>query len=693
MKFNLQNALGIPDFELCSYFLFPGVSSNVVYATEATISIISNPYVYSSDFTDSLLKSYFSKPRYLRSKDVFSVDVKKYSSDCYYSSIDSEPTAIYFMVKSIKSKNLKMSYNGCYCVYKETTLIQKSHSQSYLPKTHFCDIQLISSSDNLIYSHSQCPPSLEDASNELKTCILPFLQKDISINVKPIFLVEGPQGSGKCNLIQIVAGKLGLNMVNVNCSEIQSSTSAQTELRLRKVLTNAENSSPCILTFRNIQVFGINTDGQRDDRIISHFGIELKKLYNKNLRFPVIFIATSESSDLPSDLERKFVATIRLKYLDQTQRLIILSWLLKSKGIVHQADLHKIAGLCSNFVLADLEALVLHATKMKHKQLSQRNESGPLVLLGEDLNKACEYMQSMFSNRIVAPDVPKVHWGDIGGLADLKHEIIRRIELPLLNDTGLGQSGLLLYGPPGTGKTLLAKAVATECQLNFLSVKGPELLNMYVGQSEKNVRQVFERAKAVAPCIIFFDELDSLAPNRGKNGDSGGVIDRVVSQLLSEMDGLGSSNNIFIIAATNRPDLIDPALLRPGRFDKMLYVGIYSDNDSQVCVLKALTRQFIMKREEQELRDLVKELPSNLTGADLYSVCSNAWLLAVRKCINASCTTDDGATRIESTKLLTEKVVVVTVEDFTSAARELIPSVSMDELKRYGKLSNELSMR
>lgn len=187
--------------------------------------------------------------------------------------------------------------------------------------------------------------------------------------------------------------------------------------------------------------------------------------------------------------------------------------------------------------------------------------------------------------------------------------------------------------------------------------------------------------------------MDSLAPNRGQNGDSGGVMDRVVSQLLSEMDGLESSNHIFIIAATNRPDLIDPALLRPGRFDKTLYVGFYSDNDSQICVLKALTRQFIMKKEEQELKELVKELPSNLTGADLYSVCSNAWLLAVRKCINESCTTDHGTIRIESTKLLTEKVVVVTVEDFTSAARELIPSVSMDELKRYGKLSNELSIR
>lgn len=163
-----------------TFFSVPaGSINNTIYATEATISIISHPYVYSSDFTDSLLKNYFSKPRYLRWQDIFSVDVKEYSPDYYYSSIDSELTVIYFIVRSIKSKNLKMSYNGCYCVYKETTLIQKSHSYSYLPKKNNCDIliQLISSSGNLSYSHSQCPPSLENAFHELIACILPFLQK------------------------------------------------------------------------------------------------------------------------------------------------------------------------------------------------------------------------------------------------------------------------------------------------------------------------------------------------------------------------------------------------------------------------------------------------------------------------------------------------------------------------------------
>lgn len=332
-------------------------------------------------------------------------------------------------------------------------------------------------------------------------------------------------------------------------------------------------------------------------------------------------------------------------------------------------------------------------------------------------------MQSMYSDNKGAPRVPEVRWDDIGGLAELKHEIIRRIQLPLLNAFGFGQSGLLLYGPPGTGKTLLAKAVATEYQLHFLSIKGPEVLNMYIGQSEKNVRQsmssrrrrrfcnkcvtknyllfkckvtqsysyffaVFERARSAAPCIVFFDELDSLAPNRGRSGDSGGVMDRVVSQLLAEMDGLDESGGIFIIGATNRPDLIDPALLRPGRFDKMLYVGIHSDCASKLSVLQAQTRKFELRENGRELERVVDRLPDNVTGADLYSVSSNAWLNAVREVV---------ARHQESKKLNKEEEdtikdsIIVELRHFSDAIRDLVPSVSDEEIERYNRMRTELS--
>lgn len=203
-----------------------------------------------------------------------------------------------------------------------------------------------------------------------------------------------------------------------------------------------------------------------------------------------------------------------------------------------------------------------------------------------------------------------IKWSDVGGLEPIKQIISDTILLPLSHPSlfsssgdqlGITRSGILLYGPPGTGKTLLAKAIASECQLNFLSVKGPELLDMYVGQTELNVRMLFEKARLNAPCVLFFDELDSLAPVRGRAGDSGGVMDRVVSQLLTEIDGMdkysersgGSTKNgqIFLIGATNRPDLIDTSLLRPGRFDKLIYVSISKSNEERANIFKALIRK------------------------------------------------------------------------------------------------------
>jgi peroxin-6 len=205
-------------------------------------------------------------------------------------------------------------------------------------------------------------------------------------------------------------------------------------------------------------------------------------------------------------------------------------------------------------------------------------------------------------------NIDLINWSDVGGLNEIKQIIVDTILLPLSfpylfssknKKVSITRSGILLYGPPGTGKTLLAKAISNECGLNFLSVKGPELLDMYVGQTELNVRNLFEKARLNSPCILFFDELDSLAPIRGRAGDSGGVMDRVVSQLLTEIDGLDKYNTnwsekpiqIFLIGATNRPDLIDPSLLRPGRFDKLIYVPIAKSQSERVNILKALIKK------------------------------------------------------------------------------------------------------
>lgn len=196
-----------------------------------------------------------------------------------------------------------------------------------------------------------------------------------------------------------------------------------------------------------------------------------------------------------------------------------------------------------------------------------------MPIVNADFENALNKARSSLADAIGAPKIPNVSWDDVGGLADVKSDILDTIQLPLerpeLFAEGLKKrSGILLYGPPGTGKTLLAKAVATSCSLNFFSVKGPELLNMYIGESEANVRRVFQKARDAQPCVIFMDELDSIAPKRGNQGDSGGVMDRIVSQLLAELDGMAEGKGgagVFVMAATNRPDLLDPALLRPGR--------------------------------------------------------------------------------------------------------------------------------
>ncbi|CAN0899013.1 Peroxisome biogenesis protein 6 [Linum grandiflorum] len=261
------------------------------------------------------------------------------------------------------------------------------------------------------------------------------------------------------------------------------------------------------------------------------------------------------------------------------------------------------------------------------------------------------------------------------------------LQLPLLHkdlfSSGLRKrSGVLLYGPPGTGKTLLAKAVATECSLNFLSVKGPELINMYIGESEKNVRDIFQKARSARPCVIFFDELDSLAPARGASGDSGGVMDRVVSQVKTDILDSERFRDLFIIGASNRPDLIDPALLRPGRFDKLLYVGVNSDASYREGVLKALTRKFTL-HEDVSLYSVAKKCPPNFTGADMYALCADAWFQAAkRKLLDLDSDTGEAVDQADS--------VVVEYEDFMKVVVDLSPSLSMAELKKYEVLREKL---
>jgi len=348
-----------------------------------------------------------------------------------------------------------------------------------------------------------------------------------------------------------------------------------------------------------------------------------------------------------------------------------------------------------------------------------------LTLTSADITAALNDARASYSDNIGAPKIPNVSWDDVGGLASIKSDILDTIQLPLeqpeLFAEGLKKrSGILLYGPPGTGKTLLAKAVATSCSLNFFSVKGPELLNMYIGESEANVRRVFQKARDAQPCVIFMDELDSIAPKRGNQGDSGGVMDRIVSQLLAELDGMsgGSGGNVFVLGATNRPDLLDPALLRPGRFDRMLYLSVATSKEAQLGILQALTRKFKLD-PELNLEDIAEQCPFNYTGADFYALCSDAMLRAMTRVTSAidkqveqlnvtpthqrqghQATSADGEPirwpreitpqwYLSTLATPADIEVRVSKSDFEEALEKLVPSVSQSEMEHYERVQRE----
>jgi SpoVK/Ycf46/Vps4 family AAA+-type ATPase len=367
-------------------------------------------------------------------------------------------------------------------------------------------------------------------------------------------------------------------------------------------------------------------------------------------------------------------------------------------------------------VSASASVSVSEMTNVAAKENENNNETGKLDW--NDVVTSIAAFKPPGESPVGAVQVPNVRWDDVGGLGHAKEEIMDMINLPLKHPElfagGMKQrSGILLYGPPGTGKTLMAKAVATECGLNFLSVKGPELLNMYIGESEKNVREVFERARNARPCVIFFDELDSLAPARGGGSDGGGVMDRVVSQLLTEIDGLGGSDDgggggggqLFVIGATNRPDLLDSSLLRPGRFDRLIYLGIASDKDSQGKIIRALTRKFDMA-DDVTIDRITDMCPDNFTGADFYGMCSNALAMAIKRRaleIDAEVETlrevDMYSEREMTTQLwlanatAEELAVKVSMCDFEMSVKGVVPSVSRADVAKYRRLRDQFSSR
>ena len=433
----------------------------------------------------------------------------------------------------------------------------------------------------------------------------------------------------------------------------------------------------------------------------------------KDLR--ALIVTTTEIDRIPEGIRSIFTHEIEISAPDEGEREGILRDVLSDQGakLSYDVDLTAVAVKTAALVAGDLVDVVERALVAREERLESliTNNQGslhdpPSILIRDllvsggpfvccvtkaDFDIAVEAARRNFADSIGAPKIPNVSWDDVGGLTNVKDAVMETIQLPLerpeLFAKGLKKrSGILFYGPPGTGKTLLAKAIATEFSLNFFSVKGPELLNMYIGESEANVRRVFQRARDARPCVVFFDELDSVAPKRGNQGDSGGVMDRIVSQLLAELDGMsdsdGGGSGVFVIGATNRPDLLDQALLRPGRFDKMLYLGISDTHEKQLTILEALTRKFTL-HPDTSLRRVSEILPFTYTGADLYALCSDAMLKAVTRqasAVDAKIKALPGgpvttAYYFDHYATPEDLAVIVTEEDFYAAQRELNGSV------------------
>ncbi|MEM4336404.1 MAG: CDC48 family AAA ATPase [Candidatus Woesearchaeota archaeon] len=492
-------------------------------------------------------------------------------------------------------------------------------------------------------------------------------------------LLHGPPGTGKTLLAKAVANETDANFILINGPEIMSKYYGQSEENIRKKFEEAEKNAPSIIFIDEIDAIATKreeTHGEVEKRVVAQL---LSLMDGLQTRGKVIVIA---ASNIPNALDPalrrpgRFDREIEIGAPGKEGRHTILKIHTRNMPLHESVNLKEIAEITYGFVGADLAALakeaamivlrkVLPDLRLKEGEQIPKEVLEKLIIKQEDFKEALKIVRPS-ALREVLIEVPNVKWEDIGGLEDVKQELKEAVEWPLKNPDSfkrLGVSppkGILLYGAPGTGKTLLAKAVATESQANFICVNGPELLSKWVGESEKAVRRVFLKARQTSPTIIFFDELDAIAPKRGISSDSH-VTERIVNQLLTEMDGLKSLNDVIIIAATNRPDMIDSALLRPGRFDRIILVDVPNEK-ARLEILKVHTAKMPLKNVN--LNELAKKT-EGYVGADLEALCREAAILALRKNMNAK---------------------EVTAKDFEEALLKVRPSTTKEIKQAYEEI-------
>src|SRR5918995_3912072 len=435
----------------------------------------------------------------------------------------------------------------------------------------------------------------------------PELFKRLGVEAPKGVLLHGPPGTGKTLLAKAVANETNANFYTIGGPEIMSKYYGESEERLRNVFQEAQKNAPSIIFIDELDSIAPKREevsGEVERRVVAQL---LSLMDGLKSRGKVVVIgATNRLNAVDPALRRpgRFDREIEIGVPDRDGRLDVLQIHTRGMPLAKDVNLEKLADISHGFVGADLQALAKEAAMRALRRVLPEIDLSAESVPGDIINKIIVSMEDFMdvikemepsAMREVFVEVPDIKWDDVGGLGDVKQELMEAVEWPLKYQgiftyaDATPPKGILLYGPPGTGKTLLAKATANESEANFISIKGPELLSKWVGESEKGVREIFRKARQAAPCIIFFDELDAIAPTRGDHGDSH-VTERVISQFLTEMDGLEILTNVVVIGATNRPDIIDPALLRPGRFDRILYVPP-PDRDSRLQIIKIHTKK------------------------------------------------------------------------------------------------------
>ncbi len=512
----------------------------------------------------------------------------------------------------------------------------------------------------------------------------PELFQRLGIEPPKGVLLHGPPGCGKTLLARAVANESEANFYSINGPEIMSKFYGESEARLREIFQQAQQNAPSIIFVDELDAIAPKREevtGEVERRVVAQL---LALMDGLSGRGNVIVIgATNRPGALDPALRRpgRFDREIEISVPDKKGRYEVLQIHTRGMPLSQDVDLQKLSSITHGYTGADLSALgretAMKALRRYLPQINLEEERIPPAVLEkmevtmDDFNGAYKEVTPT-AMREVYIEVSTVHWDDIGGLDEVKQHLKEAVEWPIKTPeifTKLGirpPKGILLYGPPGCGKTLLARAVATESEANFISIKGPEVFSKWVGESEKAIREVFRKARMAAPAVIFLDEIDSLTPRRGMGMSDSGVSERVISQLLTEMDGITSLQDIVVVAATNRPDMVDSAVLRPGRFDRLIYVP-EPDEKSRLQIFKLYTKGMPIANDV-DLNPLTTAT-KYYSGADIESLCREAAMHALRRDINSR---------------------EVSMKDFQDALKEMGPSITPDMEKWYKSFMQQI---